>query len=177
MLALKPFQLNEKEISELDGYQQVSSMDKIYIPCNKCCIPHLYFFILPLRETTSQQFKDGALAQTKNMSSMANRMSLDEKIGHMMKKIPDKQLQAKWGSMEKETLKKYLLQFGYGRWNKIRKFSKNHDKILKDKSDTELKAFANDFIRTLFEFVQNEKDGTKNFLINLIDERPEDPFV
>lgn len=79
--------------------------------------------------------------------------------------------------MEKETLKKYLLQFGYGRWNKIRKFSKNHDKILKDKSDIELKAFANDFIRTLFEFVQNEKDGTKNFLINLIDERPEDPFV
>lgn len=55
--------------------------------------------------------------------------------------------------MEKETLKKYLLQFGYGRWRKIRKYSKNHDKILKDKSDVEMKAFANDFIRTLFEFL------------------------
>ena len=55
--------------------------------------------------------------------------------------------------MEKETLKKYLLQFGYGRWRKIRKYSKNHCKILKDKSDVEMKAFANDFIRTLFEFL------------------------
>ena len=79
--------------------------------------------------------------------------------------------------MEKETLKKHLLLFGYGRWRKIRKFSKNHDKILKDKSDTEMKAFANDFIRTLFEFLQNEKNELKTFLINLIDEKPEDPFV
>ena len=79
--------------------------------------------------------------------------------------------------MEKETLKKYLLQFGYGRWRKIRKYSRNHCKILKDKSDTELKAFSNDFIRTLYEFLQNEKNELKNFLINLIDEKPEDPFV
>lgn len=79
--------------------------------------------------------------------------------------------------MEKETLKKYLLQFGYGRWRKIRKYSKNHCKILKDKSDVEMKAFANDFIRTLFEFLQNEKNELKSFLINLIEERPEDPFV
>jgi hypothetical protein len=28
-----------------------------------------------------------------------------------------------WGNMEKETLKKYLLIFGYGRWKKIRKTS------------------------------------------------------
>ncbi len=55
--------------------------------------------------------------------------------------------------MEKETLKKYLLQFGYGRWRKIRKYSKLNCKILKDKSDVEMKAFANDFIRTLFEFL------------------------
>lgn len=55
--------------------------------------------------------------------------------------------------MEKETLKKHLLVFGYGRWTKIRKYSRTHDKILKDKSDIEMKAFANDFIRTLFEFL------------------------
>ena len=55
--------------------------------------------------------------------------------------------------MEKESLKKYLLMFGYGRWSKIRKYSKNHDKILKEKPDIEMKAFANDFIRTLFEYL------------------------
>ena len=79
--------------------------------------------------------------------------------------------------MEKETLKKYLLIYGYGRWAKIRKDSKNQDKILKDKPDIEMKAFANDFIRTLFEFLQTEKNELKNFLINLIEEKPEDPFV
>ena len=94
-----------------------------------------------------------------------------------MKKIPDKNLMNKWVSMEKEALKKYLLQFGYGRWKKIRKYSKNHCKILKDKSDVELKAFANDFLRTIFEYLQNEKQELRSFIINLIDEKPEDPFV
>jgi hypothetical protein len=32
--------------------------------------------------------------------------------------------------MEKEILKKYLLQLGYGRWEKIRKASSKQDKIL-----------------------------------------------
>lgn len=79
--------------------------------------------------------------------------------------------------MEKESLKKLLLTFGYGRWAKIRKHSRGHDKILKDKPDVEMKAFANDFIRTLFEYIQHEKNELKNFLINIIDEKPEDPFV
>jgi len=40
-----------------------------------------------------------------------------------------------------------------------------------------MKAFSNDFIRTLIEFLMNEKSDLKTFLINLIDEKPEDPFV
>lgn len=101
---------------------------------------------------------------------------LDEKL-RRPNAVIDKTLQAKWGSMEKETLKKYLLQFGYGRWKKIRNYSKTHDKILKDKSDQEMKAFANDFIRQLFEYIQNEKNELKTFLINLIEEKPDDPYV
>ena len=53
--------------------------------------------------------------------------------------------------MEKETLKKYLLIYGYGRWPKIRSYSASMCKILKDKEDREMKAFANDFVRSLFE--------------------------
>lgn len=53
--------------------------------------------------------------------------------------------------LEKESLKKYLLQFGYGRWKKIRKYSSRNCKILKDKPDYEMKAFANDFLRTLYD--------------------------
>ena len=52
--------------------------------------------------------------------------------------------------MEKETLKKYLLNYGYGRWREIREFSAQTCKILKDKPEQEIKAFANDFVRTLF---------------------------
>ena len=56
-----------------------------------------------------------------------------------------------WGNMEKETLKKYMLIYGYGRWTKIRNFSASQCKILQDKTDSEMKAFANDFVRSLFE--------------------------
>ncbi|CDW90426.1 transforming growth factor beta regulator 1 [Stylonychia lemnae] len=177
IMALKMMQINDKEISMLDGFIQVNSMDKVYIPCNKCYMPHLYYFILPIRENISQQFKDGAMNQQKTSATNNQTTNVDEKLSQMMKKTPDKILQQKWGSMEKETLKKHLLLFGYGRWRKIRKYSKCHDKILKDKSDVEMKAFANDFIRTLFEYLQNEKNELKTFLINLIDEKPEDPFV
>ena len=82
--------------------------------------------------------------------------------------------------MEKETLKKYLLQFGYGRWDKIRKYSARHCKILKDKTITEMKAFSNDFLRTLYDSLVEDKSENKElrtFIMNLIEERPQDPFV
>ena len=41
-----------------------------------------------------------------------------------------------------------------------------------------MKAFANDFIRNLFEYLPaSEKTELKNFLINLIDDKPDEPFV
>lgn len=52
--------------------------------------------------------------------------------------------------MEKETLKKYILQFGYGRWSKIQRQSAETCKILQNKSLGEMKAYAQDFVRTLF---------------------------
>ena len=79
--------------------------------------------------------------------------------------------------MEKETLKKYMLIYGYGRWPKIRCYSASQCKILQDKTDPEMKAFANDFVRSLFENLQTEKNELKNFLINLIDETEDDIYV
>jgi hypothetical protein len=40
-----------------------------------------------------------------------------------------------------------------------------------------MKAFSNDFIRTLIEILQSDKSDLKNFLINLIEEEHDDPFV
>jgi hypothetical protein len=61
--------------------------------------------------------------------------NLDDKVLPLVKKPTDKVLTNKWSMIEKESLKKYLLQFGYGRWNKIRKYSQRTCKILKDKPD------------------------------------------
>jgi hypothetical protein len=72
--------------------------------------------------------------------------------------------------MEKETLKKYMLNFGYGRWKKVRVESACSCKILKDKPDHEMKSFADDFVRTLFDNLQTEKNELKSFLIDLINQ-------
>ena len=95
----------------------------------------------------------------------------------MQRRKVDRVIQNSWGNMEKETLKKYMLVYGYGRWPKIRCYSANQCKILKDKSDAEMKAFANDFVRSLFENLQTEKNELKSFLLNLIDEKEEDHYV
>ena len=78
------------------------------------------------------------------------------------------ELQASWGTTEKETLKKYLLIYGYGRWRKIRESSGSTCRVLVEKSEAELRAFANDFVRTLFENLQTEKNELKGFLLYLV---------
>jgi hypothetical protein len=43
-----------------------------------------------------------------------------------------------------------------------------------------MRAFANDFLRTLYDNLVNEKtekNELRSFLVNVIDERPEDPFI
>jgi protein subunit release factor A len=80
--------------------------------------------------------------------------------------------------MEKETLKKYMLNFGYGRWKKIRMESAQSCKILKDKPDHEMQSYADDFVRTLFDNLQTEKNELKSFLIDLIDTpNPTNTFI
>ena len=71
-----------------------------------------------------------------------------------------------------------MLQYGYGRWDKIKKISLKTDKILATKSDGELIAYANDFTRTLFENLHPEKSADlRSFLINLNQEGPNIPYV
>jgi ectoine hydroxylase-related dioxygenase (phytanoyl-CoA dioxygenase family) len=66
--------------------------------------------------------RDALLLQLKNSFVMAQLNYLDNKVLRMQEKLI--QLEAKpWGNMEKETLKKYLLNFGFGRWSTIKKKS------------------------------------------------------
>lgn len=69
-------------------------------------------------------------------------------------KMPDKGLSAKWNNIEKDQLKKLILTFGYGRWAKIKKYSKVSGQFLVSKQDVEMKAFANAFLRTISTVLQ-----------------------
>jgi hypothetical protein len=70
--------------------------------------------------------------------------------------------------MEKETLKKYLLNFGFGRWKTIQKKSAQTCKILQNKASQELQAHSEDFVRTLFFNLQTDKTELKLFLMSLL---------
>jgi len=50
LLALKPLLLNDKELTAEHGFTVINALDKIYIPCNKCYIPHLFYFVMPVKE-------------------------------------------------------------------------------------------------------------------------------
>ena len=49
----------------------------------------------------------------------------------------------KWSKWQLQALKRYMLQFGYGRWSKFRQQSLRSDKLIKDKSDREMRPYAN----------------------------------
>ena len=93
---------------------------------------------------------------------------MDLQMALFMNKPSDTAMQASWGNIEKETLKKYLLIYGFGRWTKIRESSATTCKIIAERPVSEVRAFANDFVRTLFENVQTEKNELKAFLLHLI---------
>lgn len=69
------------------------------------------------------------------------------------------------------------MNYGYGRWTKIRKQSAATCKILKDKPEAEIHAFANDFVRTLFGNLQSEKNELKGFLLGLLEQDRDVAFV
>ena len=50
IMALEVMQLNDREINQSNGFQTVIQTDKLYFYCSKCYIPHLYYFILPIRD-------------------------------------------------------------------------------------------------------------------------------
>jgi hypothetical protein len=63
------------------------------------------------------------ISQLKNQYAAAQLNYLDSKMTKIIEAHhPDQELKS-WGNMEKETLKKYLLNFGFGRWSTIQKKS------------------------------------------------------
>ena len=85
----------------------------------------------------------------------------------------DEKIPLNWKAHEKDALKKNLLLYGYNRWNTIRVNSSN---ILNNKTDQELKAYSNSFIRCIIQISKDKKEIT-NFLSNLIQEKENEPWI
>lgn len=93
---------------------------------------------------------------------------------NITKRLPDLVLANKWTSHEKDCLRKLILIYGYGRWRLLKQ---NSGGVLSDKPENEIKIFSNAFIKTIVELLPQEKSELRKFLINLIDEATDEPYI
>jgi hypothetical protein len=115
-----------------------------------------------------------SIFQPKRASMFQKRVPMETRI-----------LNHKWNFEEREHMKKFLLVFGYGRWDKIKEasreacvhFDAKMQMGLCGKEDREVKAFANAFIRAICDNFCFERYELKMFLLNVIEESPSDPYV
>lgn len=77
---------------------------------------------------------------------------------------------SKWSTDDHEQLKKLLLQYGYGRWKQIQRSSISIGSKLENKSLSEIKAYANSFLRALGLSLPEDETNLKIFLQKLIEE-------
>lgn len=64
-----------------------------------------------------------------------------------------------WNSIERDTLKRLVLQFGVpGRWDIIRETSAQSDKILEKATNVELQSYSISFIKALYECLSNNEN-------------------
>ena len=163
---------------------QVHSYDNIAINCQECRSDHIYLLTLshhshdaPFQATQIlNPFGDSnmnvGLPEIVQSDSARKFVGLKEPA-----KKPDEALARRWTSCERECLLKYLVTFGYDRWDAIKD---NSDKLLNDKKDLELKVFSLAFIKRIIELLpQHNKGELMGFLVDFIhdNENEDEPFI
>lgn len=197
--------LNENFLSEESNPQPISSFDKLSFECDACYVPHVFIIIFPrskeennLDYTNFANFSDYNLNYSKeeavkianyNINMQKNLLNnsknnqlndfsdftkTNSKLTNTQTKLPDLALGNKWTNHEKECLRKYILIYGYGRWKIIKHNSRG---VLSEKPELELKIFSNAFLKVIIEFLPQEKQELRKFLINLINEQADEPFI
>jgi hypothetical protein len=146
---------------------KLNTLDRFAFECELCFTSHVYVLVFPkLRDEISE---------TCGIIPEGNVIGGDAGYNlNKSKRIPDMALANKWTSHEKDCLRKYLLIYGYGRWKIIKQ---NSGGVLSDKPELELKIFSNAFMKTIIEFLPQEKGELRKFLISLIDERLDEQFI
>ena len=176
---------------------KINSYDIISYNCLLCNYEHVFIFISKkLRKINNLQKslnnmniinsnyinnngENNNLIEKDTYEDNKNGTNEDENYMKNMEEIqypnypPDEKIPLNWKIHEKEALKKNLLLYGYNRWNKIKENSSN---LLINKTDQELKAYSNSFIRCIIKITKDKKDIT-NFLSNLIKEKENEPWI
>ena len=153
-------------------------------------VPHYYRLILPIRMVSNNAItKAAATSAAEGLAPRDQKLVKGSQPGLFRQNTGQsgmfpknsaastKSLSDEWTNIEKDNLKKNLLLYGYGRWAKIRKASKDHSGFLANKDDDILKAFANGFIRNIHQYIPYDKNELRKYLLNMIEEKPGTPVV
>lgn len=117
---------------------RIGQHDTLHFPCDNCTskalnclynlVPHVYHFILPLKrmpfEMIQKSSQESIGKDSKYLKS--NIVGGKSHISGNKFHCHQKSLSEEWTNIEKDTLKKNILLFGFGRWLKIRKSSKEN---------------------------------------------------
>ena len=159
---------------------QINSYDNIAINCQECRSDHIYIITLSQRTNNSIQMLSTFGDANKNLCrSDTNQNDSNKKFIGLKEpnKKPDEDLAKKWTNHERECLQKYLVTFGYDRWDIIKD---NSEKVLSEKKDLELKVFSLAFIKKIIELLPQDKKGElQSFLINFVhaNENEDEPYI
>jgi len=182
---------------EQNKFCNINSYDIISYKCLLCCHEHVFIFIAKkfrkMNPLQNNYILNNNLNQNSIMYNMGDNNSNmniendnenginDENFGTnneiQFPNYPaDETIPLNWKANEKEMLKKKLLLYGYNRWHTIRSNSSN---LLNHKTDQELKAYSNSFIRCIIQLTKDNKDKKEinNFLANLIQEKDNEPWI
>jgi len=92
----------------LEDYQNpLEDLAQLHFPCEKCDVPHVFFFQLP-----SKTVEKSASLYIKQNSLLSTSLNLV----NPKNKVHDNAMFSNWTADDREQLKKLMLLFGYGRW-------------------------------------------------------------
>lgn len=153
----------------------VKSYDIISFDCQVCKSDHIYVVVFPHSKGnyTLQNPIGEAGVEINNHPKNQSTTCVDYKVPS---RLPDTALTKKWTTHEKDCLKKFLLIYGYGRWNMIRV---NSGGVLNEKNDLELKGFSNAFIKCIIDLLPPVKIELRKFLVNFVNEHQNEnePYI
>ena len=166
----KPFPRNKDDNNKI---LTIKSNDKIAFDCQICRHDHLYTFIFSSGKENIINKSDILSLENNLINGNENMKNLND-LRFPNNYPPDNSILKKWTIHEKFSLKKYILLYGYNRWNKIRI---NSGGVLNEKSNLELKVMSNSFIRCIMELLPSNKENIKEFLLNLIEEKNNEIYI